>query len=102
MFMANRVPALSPDEVREGLKKLPSWTLKEGKLHRDFTFKKFTEAFAFMTKVAAVADKQDHHPEWSNVYNRVSVELITHDAGPALSERDLRFAREVDLIAPAR
>ena len=65
---------------------------------RDFIFADFSEAFAFMTRVALYAEKADHHPEWSNVYNRVHVELTTHDAG-GLSLRDVAMARAVDGMA---
>ncbi|MDD2876223.1 MAG: 4a-hydroxytetrahydrobiopterin dehydratase [Acidiphilium sp.] len=83
---------------------LPKWSfaqLKEGgadAIERKFVFKDFSEAFAFMTRVALLAEKHDHHPEWSNVYNRVSVRLSTHDAG-GLSVRDIRLAEAIDGIA---
>jgi 4a-hydroxytetrahydrobiopterin dehydratase len=68
------------------------WTTQNGKLHREFVFKNFNEAFAFMTAVALKAEKMDHHPEWFNVYNKVRVELITHDAGPAITQKDVDLA----------
>lgn len=74
---------------------LPSWQLVEGKLHRDLVFADFVEAFAFMTKVALVAEALDHHPEWSNVWNRVSIDLVTHDIG-GLSHLDVQLAQRID------
>lgn len=78
---------------------LPDWTLLKDRdaIGRDFKFKDFSEAFAFMTRVALLAEKQDHHPEWSNVYNRVSITLSTHDAG-GLSARDIRLAEAIDML----
>ena len=70
---------LSDDEVQEELKALVNWESVEGKLHREFKFENFIEAFAFMTKLAMVAERLNHHPEWTNVYNKVSVWLTTHD-----------------------
>jgi 4a-hydroxytetrahydrobiopterin dehydratase len=67
-------------------------------IHRDFTFRDFNEAFGFMARVAAMAERMDHHPEWFNVYNRIEVTLSTHDAG-GVSERDVALARFMDEIA---
>jgi len=75
-----RPKALSPEEVESRIAELSGWAIKDGKLHREFNFANFVEAFGFMTQVALVAEKMDHHPEWSNVYNRVTVDLTTHDA----------------------
>lgn len=88
------------DEEREGaLPALPEWTLREDGLaiERAFRFKDFSEAFAFMARVALLAEKQDHHPEWANVYNRVAITLTTHDAG-GLSWRDVRMARAIEAL----
>lgn len=76
---------------------LPRWTPAEGRdaIRRGFRFRDFSEAWGFMARVALLAEAQDHHPEWSNVYNRVEILLTTHDAG-GLSERDLRLARAID------
>lgn len=71
------------------------WRVEEGKLAKDFRFKDFRAAFAFMSRVAGHADALDHHPEWSNVYNRVKVALTTHDAG-GLTELDFRLARAME------
>ena len=75
-----RPKALETAEIEAKLADLDGWTLEAGKLHREFEFANFVEAFGFMTRVALVAEKMDHHPEWSNVYNRVAVDLTTHDA----------------------
>lgn len=76
---------------------LPGWEMVEGRdaLRRRFRFGDFSEAWGFMARVALLAEAQDHHPEWSNVWNRVEIVLTTHDAG-GLSERDLRLARSID------
>jgi 4a-hydroxytetrahydrobiopterin dehydratase len=93
------VPQLTEFERKEALGNLPAWTLREDGLAitRDFRFVDFSEAFAFMTRIALIAEKHDHHPEWSNVYNRVSITLTTHDAG-GLSERDIKAARAIDRL----
>lgn len=86
-----RPPLLDGAERADALAALPEWELRDDRIARTFTFDDFAAAFAFMTRCAAVAESLDHHPEWSNVYNRVTVELTTHDAG-GLTELDVRFA----------
>lgn len=86
---------LTEDDITRALTELTHWRLENGKLHRDFQFADFVEAFGFMSRVALVAERIGHHPEWSNVYNRVQVDLTTHDVG-GLSDSDLLFARAVD------
>jgi len=83
----------------EALASLPEWTHEAGRdaIVRRFTFKDFGEAFGFMTRVALLAEKADHHPEWSNVWNRVDVLLTTHDAG-GLSTRDIQMAQAIDAL----
>lgn len=78
---------------------LPGWAMAEGRdaIRRGFRFRDFSEAWGFMARVALLAEAQDHHPEWSNTYNRVEILLTTHDAG-GLSERDLRLARAIDRL----
>jgi 4a-hydroxytetrahydrobiopterin dehydratase len=78
---------------------LPQWRMVAGRdaIQRDFTFRDFVEAWGFMARVALLAEKQDHHPEWSNVWNRVSITLATHDAG-GLSARDLTLAQAIDTL----
>ncbi|MFT7036144.1 MAG: 4a-hydroxytetrahydrobiopterin dehydratase [Cyclobacteriaceae bacterium] len=74
------------------------WTEKDNKLQKTFTFGDFTEAFGFMTKVAIEAEKMSHHPEWSNVYNRVSFQLSTHDAGDIVTKKDRQLAEIIDKL----
>lgn len=74
------------------------WELVDGKLHRVFRFDDFVAAFSFMSAVALVAERMDHHPEWSNVYNEVTIDLWSHDAG-AVTDRDLRLAESIDELA---
>ena len=74
------------------------WTEEENQLKRSFTFKDFSEAFAFMTRVAFLAEAQQHHPNWSNVYNRVDIVLTTHDAGNVVTEKDRKFAKAIDQL----
>lgn len=87
-------------EARAGLPRdLPGWSLLADRdaIRREFRFANFSEAFAFMTRVALLAEQQDHHPEWFNVYNRVDIVLSTHDAG-GLSARDIRMAKAIDAL----
>ena len=93
------IPRLTDDERNAALAELAEWNLGEDGLSvvRDFKFADFSEAFGFMTRVALYAEKADHHPEWSNVYNRVHVALTTHDAG-GLSQRDVKMARAIDAL----
>lgn len=74
------------------------WEEKENKLIRTFKFADFTEAFGFMTKVAIEAEKMDHHPNWSNVYNQVTIELTTHDAGNVVTDNDRTLAAKIDSL----
>ena len=91
---------LTAEQRRAALAELSSWREVEGRdaIHRDLTFKSFDQAFAFMTRVALMAEKMDHHPEWANVYTRVEITLATHDVG-GLSELDIRLARFIDAAA---
>ncbi|MGE3692276.1 MAG: 4a-hydroxytetrahydrobiopterin dehydratase [Novosphingobium sp.] len=91
------IARLTDSERDAALDELPAWTLRGDGLaiEREFRFSDFSEAFAFMTRVAMLAEKADHHPEWSNVWNRVHVTLTTHDAG-GLSNRDLLMARAIE------
>ena len=74
------------------------WVEKNNRLTRTFKFKDFQEAFAFMTRVAFLAEKHDHHPNWSNVYNTVEIELTTHDKGNTVTEKDRKLAEAIDQI----
>ncbi len=91
-------PRLTEAEIAEALQGLAGWQIKGGKLHREFAFSDFNEAFGFMSRVALAAERMDHHPEWFNVWNRVQVELTTHDAG-GISEKDLEMASFLNEIA---
>ncbi len=93
-----RPEKLSDDAVRERLDSIPGWQLRDGKLHRELKFADFNAAFGFMARAALVAEKMDHHPEWFNVYNRVTVDLMTHDAG-GVSELDFRLAEAMNRLA---
>ena len=72
------------------------WTETDNKLYRKFKFANFSEAFAFMTRVALAAEKMDHHPEWKNIYNTVEIWLSTHDAGDVVTDKDRKLAEEID------
>jgi 4a-hydroxytetrahydrobiopterin dehydratase len=76
------------------------WTEENNSLKREFEFGDFVEAFSFMTKVALLAEKMDHHPFWTNVYNKVTIELSTHDAGDIVTDKDVKLAEEIDLLLP--
>ena len=93
------VPQLTEAERAEALRELRGWTLRDdaSAIYRSFKFPDFSEAFAFMTRVALLAEKENHHPEWSNVYNRVEITLTTHDAG-GLSQRDVNMAWAIDRL----
>ena len=75
-----RPSRMTDEEIRNNLSTVPGWELIDGKLHRSFKFANFSRAFGFMTSLALVAEAKNHHPEWSNVYNRVVIDLSTHDA----------------------
>jgi 4a-hydroxytetrahydrobiopterin dehydratase len=94
------IARLSDAERADALAKLPGWSLRADGLaiERTFTFADFVAAFGFMTRVALLAEKADHHPEWFNVWNRVEITLTTHDAG-GLSERDVALAEAIDATA---
>ncbi|MEK6965520.1 MAG: 4a-hydroxytetrahydrobiopterin dehydratase, partial [Thermoproteota archaeon] len=83
---------LSDDQIKEKLVELQGWELKNGKLHKEFQFADFNQAFGFMTRAAIHAEKMDHHPEWFNVYNKLKVDLMTHDAG-GITENDVKLAK---------
>lgn len=95
--------AFSQDEIAAALAKLPNWSLDSlgTGIERTLVFADFSEAFAFMTRVALMAEAKDHHPEWSNVYQRVNVRLSTHDAG-GVTALDVELAGFINRIAPAK
>ncbi|HEV2483782.1 MAG TPA: 4a-hydroxytetrahydrobiopterin dehydratase [Puia sp.] len=74
------------------------WEEKNNALYRKFQFKNFSEAFAFMTRVALEAEKMDHHPDWSNVYNTVEIRLSTHSAGDVVTDKDRKLAQKIDMM----
>jgi 4a-hydroxytetrahydrobiopterin dehydratase len=74
------------------------WEEKENALYCKFTFKDFSEAFAFMTRVAMIAEKMDHHPRWTNVWNTVEIWLNTHDAGDVVTEKDKQLSKKIDAL----
>jgi len=91
---------LSPDEIREAASGLPGWETADAELRRTLTFADFSAAFAFMTRVAMIAEQLDHHPNWSNVYNTVEIAVTTHDSG-GLTALDLEFAQRVSALLDA-
>ena len=88
---------LNNEQMVTALKQLHDWHLHEGALSKEFVFKNFSEAFAFMTRVAMIAEKLDHHPDWNNTYNRVHITLMTHDKG-GLTKKDTEFAAAIETI----
>ncbi|MEX2496101.1 MAG: 4a-hydroxytetrahydrobiopterin dehydratase [Woeseia sp.] len=92
------VDTLSSKEVEEQLAHLDNWSVVDGKLKRVFKFDDFVRAFAFMAAAAIEAEKMNHHPEWANVYNKVTVNLITHEA-KGITERDFGLAKKLDALA---
>lgn len=90
---------LSPDEIKDAVAGLPDWEVKDGKLHKAYKFGSFAEALGWMVSVGVHADKMDHHPEWTNVYSRVQVDLVTHDLDNSISTLDVELARVMDKLA---
>jgi 4a-hydroxytetrahydrobiopterin dehydratase len=88
---------LSDSEIESEITKIPVWKLINGKLNKSFEFKNFIEAFGFMTKVAMQAEKMNHHPEWFNVYNKVKIDLVTHDVN-GISNYDIKLANAINKI----
>ena len=83
---------LSSDEIENELKSLDGWSVVNGKLHKDFQFDDFNQAFGFMARASMHIEKMNHHPEWFNVYNKLSVDLMTHDAG-GITQNDVNLAK---------
>lgn len=96
----SRPQKLTTDAVETGMNELDGWSMVEGReaIHKTFTFKNFVQAFGFMTQSAIIAEKIDHHPEWSNVYKKVEVMLTTHDVD-GLTELDFKLAKAMDKIS---
>ncbi|QMU53829.1 MAG: 4a-hydroxytetrahydrobiopterin dehydratase [Nitrosopumilus sp.] len=89
---------LSQTDIDEKLQSLPGWSVVNEKLHKEFQFDSFNQAFGFMTRAAMEIEKMNHHPEWFNVYNRITVELTTHDAG-GITKNDVNLARILNSLA---
>jgi len=89
---------LDEDEIQAALKALPRWSVAAGKLHREYKFADFIHAFGFMATAAIAIEKMNHHPEWSNVWNRVTVDLTTHDAG-GITDKDVDLALLLEALA---
>ena len=88
---------LNEREITERLAALNGWSMVNGKLHKEFQFKSFVQAFGFMTSVALIAESMNHHPEWFNVYNKVRIDLTTHDVG-GISNLDFEFAANLEKL----
>ena len=95
-------PPLPPDQIAAALQELPGWTLDRDALARTFQFADFRAALAFMVRAGFEAEAMDHHPEWTNVYNRVAVRLTTHDAGNRVTAKDADLAKRLSVLADAR
>jgi 4a-hydroxytetrahydrobiopterin dehydratase len=95
-MMPNRT-RLTEKEIAAGLSRLNNWQFAKGRLRKEFQFPDFVKAFGFMSSVALLAESMNHHPDWSNVYNKVIIELYTHDAG-GITEYDLQLAERIDRI----
>lgn len=91
-------PKLTDAEINAQLEGISGWTVENEKLHKEFQFDSFVEAFGFMASVALIAESMNHHPEWFNVYNRVTVDLATHDAG-GISALDFELAKKIDALS---
>ncbi len=89
---------LTDAEISDQLERISGWTVENEKLHKEFQFDSFVEAFGFMASVALIAESMNHHPEWFNVYNRVTVDLATHDAG-GISALDFELAKKIDALS---
>ena len=89
---------LTNSEIETRLESVVGWSVEEGKLHKQFQFESFVKAFGFMASLALIAESMNHHPEWFNVYNRVTIDLMTHDVG-GISDLDFQLAKEADTLA---
>jgi 4a-hydroxytetrahydrobiopterin dehydratase len=92
-----QIEALSPASLEKKLEEIADWNISQQNLYRRFVFDNFVEAFGFMSRVALLAESMDHHPDWSNIYNRVDIYLTTHDAG-GISERDFILAARINKL----
>lgn len=88
---------LTEEQISNALPNLDGWTVQAGRLHKEVTFRSFVSAWGFMSRVALLAEKANHHPDWSNSYNRVLIDLCTHDAG-GITQRDFDLATKIDKV----
>ena len=88
---------LLPEEIDEEIKNLPGWSVVNEKLHREIQFDSFNQTFGFMTRAAMEIEKMNHHPEWFNVYNRLTIDLMTHDAG-GITRNDINLAKVLNSL----
>ena len=88
---------LTDEQIKKELVGLQGWSVEDGKLHKDFVFTDFIEAFGFMSRAALYIERMNHHPEWFNVYNKIRVDLVTHDAG-GITQNDIDLARTLDSL----
>ena len=91
------IARLSGSDIEDQLRSVPGWAVSQGSLMREFKFDNFVHAFGFMARVALLAERSDHHPDWTNVYNRVVIRLSTHDAG-GITARDFALAQQIDQL----
>jgi len=89
---------LTDEQIKKELANLQGWSVVNGKLHKDFVFADFVEAFGFMTRAAIHIEKMNHHPEWFNVYNKLKIELVTHDSG-GITQNDINLAKTLNSLA---
>jgi len=89
---------LNPEEINQELQDLEGWSIVDEKLHKEFLFDTFNQAFGFMTRAAMEIEKMNHHPEWFNVYNRITIELTTHDAG-GITKNDINLAKILNSLS---
>ena len=90
---------LTEQQIRSALAELPGWSLDSDQLGKTFTFANFVEAFGFVARVAVLAEKHEHHPDWCNSYNRVTIKMTTHDAGNKVTRRDTELAAAIERVA---
>lgn len=93
-----RIPKLTDSEIQAALGSLPGWSVQSGKLHREYVFPDFVHAFGFMATAAIAIEAMNHHPEWCNVWNRVTVDLVTHDSG-GITQKDVELAAKLESFA---
>ena len=89
---------LTESEIQKSIEKLDGWSVENRKLHKEFKFENFVAAFGFMTQLALIAESMNHHPEWFNVYNRVTIDMMTHDAD-GITELDIKFAEHANELS---